>query len=392
MVETWVATGEATARILRLLRDGEYQDETGRRCKVRGDVSRITQIIGLSDTEKTLLRNYHFMSSRLPGTRQVRRSINHLIFSGRVIYGTPTFITVTPSERHSGLAVRLFRYRRNDPAIVHSGEKFQNYIGFNYPSIYFDDAETWDSANIDLPEYDTRRAITGRDPLCALQAFWVNLCVILPNLYGYRMCPNCPNCVESDNPCMDRFGSNATPMGGSAGRADATVGAVEAQKAEGVLHMHAFIFLQAAHQFNTLDGIGEMLRKALITVEMMKTFISNVRRASYPDASLFRQEQSKIESEWPEYKKEYALCKPPQHMNKSHGLCPVDALPLNSEAWKAEGEQWKIFWNTRLQYVMSRMNHHIHPIVNQDTGERRPLHSCCKKGSSKDMYRWLSTR
>ena len=147
--------------------------------------------------------------------------------------------------------------------------------------------------------------------------------------------------------------------------------------------MHAFIFLQAAHQFNTLDGIGEMLRKALITVEMMKTFISNVRRASYPDASLFRQEQSKIESEWPEYKKEYALCKPPQHMIKSHGLCPVDALPLNSEAWKAEGEQWKIFWNTRLQYVMSRMNHHIHPIVNQDTGERRPLHSCCKKGAPK---------
>ena len=382
-VQGWGEIGEATARIFRLLRDGEYLDGAGRQCKVRGDVSKITQIIGLTATVKMLLRNYHFMSSRLAGTRQVRRSINHLLFSARVIYGTPTFITVTPSERHSGLAAHLFRYRGNDPAIVHAGDKFQDYIGFKYPSIYFDDVEAWDSTCIDLPEYDIRRAMTGRDPLSALHAFWVNICVILPNLYGYRMCPNCPKCVESENPCMDRFGSNATPMGGSAGRGDAAVGAIEAQKAEGVLHMHAFIFLQAAHQFHTLHEIGDMLKKALITVNMLKAYISNVRRASYPDAARFQQERSNIESEWPEYKHELALCKPPQHMNKSYGLCPVDALPLNSDAWKAEGEQWKESYNMRLQYVMSRMNHHIHPIVNHDTGERRPLHSCCKKGAPK---------
>ena len=322
------------------------------------------------------------MSSRLAGTRQVRRSINHLLFSARVTYGTPTFITVTPSERHSGLAVRLFRYRRNDPAIMHAGNNFQAYIGFNYPSIYFDDVEAWEKTEVDLPEYDIRRAITGRDPLCALQAFWVNICVILPNLYGYRMCPNCPNCAESEKPCMDTFGSNATPMGGSAERGDATIGAIEAQKAEGVLHMHAFIFFQAAHQFKTLHEISNMLREALLKVDMMKTFISNVRRASYPDVERFQQEQSKIESEWPEYKKEVALCKPPPRQNGRHGLCPVESLPLNSEAWKAEGELWKKSYNERLQYVMSHMNHHIHP-VNPNTGERQPLHSCCKKGAPK---------
>ena len=106
---------------------------------------------------------------------------------------------------------------------------------------------------------------------------------------------------------MDTFGSNATPMGGSAGRGDATIGAIEAQKAEGVLHMHAFIFFQAAHQSKTLHEISNMLREALLKVDMMKTFISNVRRASYPDVESFQQEQSKIESEWPEYKKEL-LC------------------------------------------------------------------------------------
>ena len=35
---------------------------------------------------------------------------------------------------------------------------------------------------------------------------------------------------------MDAFGSNGTPMGGGAGRADALIGAVEAQKAEGGFH------------------------------------------------------------------------------------------------------------------------------------------------------------
>ena len=122
--------GEATARIFQLLRNGDYLDGAGRRCKVSGDVSKITQIIGLTPTEKMLLRNYHFMSSRLPGTRQVRRTLNHLLFSARVIYGTPAFITVTPSERHSGLAVHLFRYRRNDPAIVHAGKEFSGLYRF----------------------------------------------------------------------------------------------------------------------------------------------------------------------------------------------------------------------------------------------------------------------
>ena len=36
-------------------------------------------------------------------------------------------------------------------------------------------------------------------------------------------------------------------------------------------------------------------------------------------------------------------------------------------------------YNERLQFVQSRMNHHVHPVANAATGERRPLHSCCKK-------------
>ncbi len=118
--------------------------------------------------------------------------------------------------------------------------------------------------------------------MCAVHAFWVHVLAVLPSLHGYRMCPECPDCAMSDKPCTDVFGSNATPMGGSAGRCDAVVGAVEAQKAEGVLHQHLFLFIQMAHQFCTLQDIAEKLRDALLTVDMLNMYVTNVRRAAYP--------------------------------------------------------------------------------------------------------------
>ena len=59
---------------------------------------------------------------------------------------------------------------------------------------------------------------------------------------------------------MNCFGSNATAMGGAAGRVDAMVGAMEAQQAEGMLHMHAFIYPQMVGQFNTLLELGGKLK------------------------------------------------------------------------------------------------------------------------------------
>ena len=56
------------------------------------------------------------MSGKIAGTRQIRRSIFHMVFSSRIVYGNPVFMTVTPSERHSGLAIRLYRGRSSDPA------------------------------------------------------------------------------------------------------------------------------------------------------------------------------------------------------------------------------------------------------------------------------------
>ena len=375
--------GAAAARIFHLLWHGEYLDSSGRRLPMRGDISKITQIIGLTQTEAALLKNYQFMSSKIPGTRQIRRSLNHIVFSSRVVYGCPVFMTVTPSERHSGLAIRLSRYRRKDPAITSSAQEFVPWIGYNEPSLASTDATEEEDVEIDLPEYDLRRTMTARDPLCCVYAFWVNVTCLLPLLYGLRMCPDCPRCVSSNSPCMDVFGSNATPMGGSAGRADAMVGAIEAQKAEGVLHLHLFLFLQMAHQFLTLHDIAERLKQGLLSAESMKTFVSTVRCASYPDVEKFSEERKEVEEAWPAYADDRVLSKAPGFVYECSGTSLTGTAhsspDLGNPAWLQDGVAWKKKYDQRLQHVMSRMNHHIHPVSNAVTGERKPLKSCCKK-------------
>ena len=190
-------------------------------------------------------------------------------------------MTITPSERHSGLLIRLSRYRVSDPAINIARPEFLPYAGYTQPSVDLpDDVE---HAEIDIPDYDLRRVMGSQDPLGCLYSFFVQSTVILPNLYGFRMCPECPHCCESDKPCMDVYGSNATPLAGSAGRSDAMVGAVEAQKAEGVLHLHLFLFLQMAMQLKTLKEIADMFRRGFLHVSDWKTYMDSTRIASYPN-------------------------------------------------------------------------------------------------------------
>ena len=70
---------------------------------------------------------------------------------------------------------------------------------------------------------------------------------------------------------MDIYGSNGTPMGGSNGRADAMIGAVEAQKAEGVLHLHFFIFFQMMHQLLNLSEIADRIKNHLLSIDALKS-------------------------------------------------------------------------------------------------------------------------
>ena len=90
------------------------------------------------------------------------------------VFGVPTFLTVTPSERHSGLAFRLSRSRRNDPAIRIGNPEFQPFIGYDEPSLH-PASDFEETVSIDLPEYDLGRLSVNRNPLCALYSFLVNI-------------------------------------------------------------------------------------------------------------------------------------------------------------------------------------------------------------------------
>ena len=117
---------------------------------------------------------------------------------------------------------------------------------------------------------------------------------------------------------MDYFGSNATPMGGSSGRADAMVAAVEAQKAEGVLHIHAFIYVQMVTQFETLAQLASKIEQGLLSAAAMKEYISYTRCASSPNVDLFESERDKIEKQWPAYAQDLSLSRCPAFFGTVH--------------------------------------------------------------------------
>ena len=136
---------------------------------------------------------------------------------------------------------------------------------------------------MDMPEYDLRRLMHARDPLCVVDAFKVYVRVALARLVGMRMCPECPHCNKGPNPCQNRFGSNALPQGGAFGRPDALFSGVEAQKSEGVLHLHFKLFVQRAHQHKTLQEIASLIRNGFLDPEALKAFHCWISNEGRPD-------------------------------------------------------------------------------------------------------------
>lgn len=232
-------------KVYKRLEKGQYEDANSVRRPIAGDTSKLYWAVGTSEGERRLLRNVEFVSSAISGTQATRRRMGKIGFGASLVYGSGIFITISPSERHGGLAIRLSRYRESDPLLNPShAAKERPWIGKDKPSLETHGNSTAD----DEPDYETRKLILARDPLCAVDAFTVQVRVVLACLLGIRMCPDCPHCNHGKNPCQDRFGSNAEAQGGSLGRCDALFGAVETQKS-GVLHFHLKAFVQRLHQY-----------------------------------------------------------------------------------------------------------------------------------------------
>ena len=234
----------SASRIYKRLQ-GDYVDSTGVKRSVGGDTTKLFFADGTCDAERRLLRDHEYLTSQIPGTQAIRHRMAKSGFAASLVYGTGIFITISPSERHSGLSIRLSRYREKDPLLnSESAAQEKRWIGKDKPSLETLGRDVGD----DEPDYETRRLILARDPLCAVEAFSVYIRVVLACLLGIRMCPDCPHCNQGNNPCQDKFGSNAEAQGGVLGRCDALFGAVESQKS-GVLHYHFKAFVQRLHQY-----------------------------------------------------------------------------------------------------------------------------------------------
>ena len=67
--------------------------------------------------ERRLLQNVEFITKTIPGTQAIRRRMFRVGFCASIIYGSSIFITISPTERHEHLAIKLSRYREADPLL-----------------------------------------------------------------------------------------------------------------------------------------------------------------------------------------------------------------------------------------------------------------------------------
>ena len=223
----------------------------------------------------------------------------------------------------------------------------------------------------ELPSYKERQALLARDPLACAEGFQTLVLLTLRHLFGVRYCRRCPHCAQSENPCTDAFGSNATAMGGVFGRIDAIYGSIECQKC-GTLHLHLQAFLQCYHQVTPLSQLIHVGEKWLL--EMLRRYSDysgHVRRMIYSNPEAWEEERDAVEAAWPEYKDCALMSSRPSYQ--------CDSI-LEPAAWKA------IYLATDVEELQKRKQHHVH-LPGPD-GERRPLNHCqdpkdatkCKSG------------
>ena len=107
----------AAADLLKKLETGCYMDK-GKRRKINWDFSKLISAEKLSQLQKRLLADFRFRCKALPGTQEMRVKIGHLGFWASVNYGNWIFCTISLGERQNYFALKLSRYRADDPFVT----------------------------------------------------------------------------------------------------------------------------------------------------------------------------------------------------------------------------------------------------------------------------------
>ena len=103
-------------------------------------------------------------AARFAGTQEMRTKIGHIGFWASVLYGNGICMTVSPSERHNDLSIRLSRYRAQDPLVE---EKHKPWLCSNAPSL---EPHLTGQFEVEIPGYDLRRLWMAEDPLAAVNS------------------------------------------------------------------------------------------------------------------------------------------------------------------------------------------------------------------------------
>ena len=174
--------------------------------------------------------------------------------------------------------LKLSRARRNDTSLQGNDAVRQarrKMCGKDWPKIfaqinYLDDLTGEATVKeIPLPALWVRQACNAQDPISSCHHYLFFMRVILPGIFGMRMCFSCPDCnadptdYDYKGPtvaCSDYFGCNSKLMGGYAGLATAMSFATEYQ-GEATPHGHGFVSLANMYQHHTLEEIGHMIER-----------------------------------------------------------------------------------------------------------------------------------
>ena len=232
---------------------------------------------------------------------------------------------------------------------------------------------------IDLPGYDLRKAIQTADPMAVVESFKISIRFILPRVFGYRMCPYCPKCVDTDCPCSNKFGNNFEPWGGIAGLAAANFCAVEYQHTNNP-HAHGHVHLVSVYQHKTLEEIKVLIEEKLLSPESIYDYQETLQRTDLFEHEKHEEQIPAIEEAW---RQKY---KAPEH----NDLCQFPEIVLNDHTktlWNGQQDipsaiddarAYAELYKREAQSVMSRCNHHVH-LPDPSTNVRMPLPGCRSK-------------
>ena len=114
---------EAAEKLYKQLHEG-FIGRGVHRVPIGGNTTLLPRAVGLSPLEKKLAWGQHFLARHMPGSQQLRQLMGHVQFGARIQYGDCLFFTISPNEQHSALVLRLSRFRRNDPFVIHGSPFF----------------------------------------------------------------------------------------------------------------------------------------------------------------------------------------------------------------------------------------------------------------------------